>query len=29
MAPRQVKIVPVSDIFFGYAEQVEKELRIA
>ncbi len=29
MSPRQVKIVPVSDKFFGYAEKVEKELREA
>jgi len=29
MAPRQVKIVPVTDKFFPYAEKVEKELREA
>jgi len=29
MAPRQVKIVPVSDAFFDYAEKVEKELKHA
>ncbi|QFR39012.1 threonine--tRNA ligase [Candidatus Gracilibacteria bacterium 28_42_T64] len=29
MAPRQVKIVPVSDVFFDYAEKVEKELKNA
>lgn len=29
MSPRQVKIVPVSDNFFDYAEKVEKELKNA
>jgi len=29
MAPRQVKVVPVSDKFFDYAGKVEKELRDA
>ncbi len=29
MAPRQVKIVPVSEKFFNYAEKVEKELKDA